>query len=129
MRVYESKSQYRLLSYYDLLVLVDIHAILCGLASKFPTSQVIPYIRHHTSYISHRLDSRGLCSVNPFEIIDKVNGQLRHERAARFQMVAVTEGIVNAVYIVFTAGMGIAEGKIIAVRHNNLSVSVCEPCF
>lgn len=72
------------------------------------------------------MNIRGLCSVNPFETIDKIDGQLRHECAARFQMVASAEGIVNAVYIVFTVGMGIAEGKVVAVRYNRITLRMCK---
>ena len=58
-----------LLSDDDFFALMDIYTLLGGLTVKFPSSKIIPCIRHHTSSIRHRLDSCGIFAVNPLEML------------------------------------------------------------
>ena len=45
---------------------------------------------------------------------------------ASIKMVAFTKRVVYAIHVVFTIGMGIAEGKVIAVGHHHVALRVCK---
>ena len=59
-----------LLLNYNFFAVNDVKTLLRRLSTKPATVDGVPHIRHHTSDIFHRLDTRRCCSVNPLEIVE-----------------------------------------------------------